>query len=151
LTQTGTLIQSNIKIISIEKAGTQANGAVVYIYPADAGQIIRSIKYQDKNRLVCMYNNHIHMIENNTDTILTELSDKKIIFSDIKLDANYVKIYEKSAGLFADSQAQITNINNQKEASYEIKGLPRNLYVYGDNIAVNLGTEVHFISVSRMA
>lgn len=142
----GSLVQSNIKILSIEKAQTDSSNAVEYIYPASSKSIAINIKYQDKNKLVCMYDDSIHIIQNNSDSEFLNLSDKKISFTDIGLKDNVVKIVEKSSGLFADTQVQITNIDSKKENIYTIKGVPKDIHAYENAIAVNLGTEVHFIN-----
>lgn len=60
----GTLIQSNIKIISIEKAKQTPSDAVIYTYKANENSLVTNIKYH-KNRLVCMYEDSIQEIDNN--------------------------------------------------------------------------------------
>ena len=145
---TGTAIQSNIKIVSIEKAKDDPMNAVTYIYPASANQIITKIKYQDRNRLVCMYDDSIHIIENNSDSVLLEFSGNKVTFADIDIKDNVVKIEEKASGLFADTEVQLTNIGNKKENKYIVNGAVKNIYVYDDVVAVNLGSEVHFVSTN---
>ena len=47
----GTFIQSNIKVISIEKAGVDPTNSVIYTYNAEANKLIIDLKYQDKNNL----------------------------------------------------------------------------------------------------
>ena len=49
------------------------------------GLIVMDINYNSKNRLVCMYDNSIHLIQNNNDTELTKISDKTDLFYDINL------------------------------------------------------------------
>ena len=56
---TGSLIQSSIKIISVQKAQTDAENAVTYTYKAEKKSIVTSIYYQDNNTLVCMLDNSI--------------------------------------------------------------------------------------------
>ena len=45
---TGTVIQSNIKIISIEKAQTEPSNSIIYTYKAEPNSMIVNIKYQSK-------------------------------------------------------------------------------------------------------
>ena len=52
------------------------------------GKLIVNIKYQDKNRLICMYTDCMHMIENEEDKVLADNREKKLIFQSIELD-NY--------------------------------------------------------------
>ena len=56
---TGSLIQSSIKIISTQKAQTDAENAITYTYKAEKKSIITSIYYQENNTLMCMMDNGI--------------------------------------------------------------------------------------------
>ncbi len=96
----GPNIQSNIKILSIEKSQKDASNAFDYIYPASSKSIINTIKYNSKNRLVCMYDNSIHVIHNNSDSKLLDISEKNDLFIDINLDDTILKISEDEDGLF---------------------------------------------------
>ena len=109
----GTMIQSNIRIVSIDKAQTESENSMIKRYTGENNNLITNIKYQDKNRLVCMYTDSIHIIENDVDSVLSENKDKKITFTSIGLNNNTVNVEEKSTGLFtADSILNITNTNN---------------------------------------
>ncbi len=55
----GSLIQSGIKIISIEKSQTDAENSIIYRYKADKKSIITSIRYNNEKTLVCMLDNCI--------------------------------------------------------------------------------------------
>lgn len=142
---TGSMVQSNIKVISVDKAQSDPTNAIEYMYSANPNELITNIRYQDKNKLICMYDDSIHMIQNNSDEKLIDLSEKKDIFADIKLKDNVIKISEKASGLFSEVQAQITNINTRKEKIYSVTGVPKTIMVYENVIAINLGTEIHFI------
>lgn len=144
----GSFIQSNVKIISIEKAQADPSNSVEYIYPAESKEIIISLNYQDNNKLICMYDDSIHMIENNSDTKLLDISDTKNTFADINLKDNVAYIVEKSSGLFANIDVEIMNISNNKSNVYNIDAVATSLKTAGDVIAVNLGTEVDFINTS---
>ena len=144
----GSFIQSNVKIISIEKAQSDPSNSVEYIYPAESKEIIIELKYQDNNKLICMYDDSVHIIENNSDKKLLDISDTKNTFSDINLKDSAVCITEKSAGLFANIDVEITNISSGKNNIYNIDGVATSLNAVGDVIAVNLGTEVDFINTS---
>ena len=50
----GTIIQSNIKVISIDKASSDPTNSLENTYKSEENKLITSIKYQDKNKLVCM-------------------------------------------------------------------------------------------------
>lgn len=143
----GTMIQSNIKLISIEKASSDPTNSVENTYKGESGKLIVNIKYQDKDKLVCMYTDSIHVIENGEDTVLWDNSDKKVIFEAIELNNHVTAIEEKSSGLFtADSLVSIINLENKNTKEYTATSVTKEIYTYGDIIALNLGTEIEFIN-----
>lgn len=144
----GTLIQSDIKVVSIAKAKENPKEAIVYTYNAPVNSLILDIKYQNKTNLVCEYDNGIHVIKNNEDTKLTEIDtqQEKITFYSIELYNNAVKSVEESAGLLStNTTIKIINSSTQKENTYKFEGVIKELYCYGNKIALNLGSEIHFI------
>lgn len=144
----GTAIQSNIKILSIEKSQNDPTNAIDYIYPADSNSIALDINYNSKNRLVCMYDNSIHLIQNNNDTELTKISDKTDLFYDINLTDTYIKISQNSNTLFSDNEAHLVDISSNKDNLYSINGTPKSIYCADNTIAINLGSEIDFINNS---
>ena len=77
--------------------------------------------------------------------------DKKVIFECINL-ANYVcSIEEKSSGLFtADSLINIINVSNKDVKQYVADSITKEVFTYGNIIALNLGTEIEFIDVNGL-
>lgn len=143
----GTIIQSNIKVISIDKASSDPTNSLENTYKSEENKLITSIKYQDKNKLVCMYTDSIHEIVNEKDETLIELKDKKVIFQSILLNGNACQIEEKSSGLFtADSQVNIINTDSKSVKQYTADSIAKELYTYGNIMALNLGTEIEFIN-----
>lgn len=147
----GTLIQSTIKTISLDKAKESPSDSIINKYEAEQNDLIVNIEYQDRNRLVCIYNNSVHVINNNKDKILMTLNDrdKKITFSDIKLDNYAYRIIEKSAGLFkADSTIELYNTATEKQNIYTFNGVAKRIYSCSSIIAIDLGSEVQFIGTN---
>ncbi len=143
----GTIIQSNIKIISIDKASSDPTNSLENTYKGEADKLITNIKYQDKDKLVCMYTDSIHIIENNQDTTLMDNEKKKMIFQSIELTNYAVEIEEKSSGLFtADSVVNIINTESKGTKEYTVNSVAKEIYTYGNIIALNLGTEIEFIN-----
>lgn len=143
----GTVIQSNIKIISIEKASSDPTNSLENTYKSENDKLIVDVKYHDKNKLVCMYTDSIHVIENEKDNVIIDNQKKKVIFQSIELSNNVCSIEEKSSGLFtADSLVSIMNIDNKNTKEYIADSVTKEIYTYGDIIALNLGTEVEFIN-----
>lgn len=147
----GTQIQSNIKIVSISKAKETPSDSIIYTYTAPTNSLITNIEYQNKNKLICIYDDAIHMIKDNQDEVIMELkeSDKKINHADIKLTNFIYRAVEKSSGLFqADTVVEMMNIESKKQTVYTIEGIAKNIYCYDNIIAVNLGQEIEFFNTS---
>ena len=147
----GTLIQSSIKTVSIEKAKQTPSDSIINTYDAEQNDLIINIQYQDKNRLICMYNSLIHIIKDGKDEVLVSLNEKdnNITFSDIELSSNAYRIIEKSAGLFkSNSTVEIYNTTSKKQNIYNFNGVAKKVYSYGNIIAIDLGSEVLFINMN---
>jgi len=145
----GTIIQSSIKIISIDKAKTDPTNSLEKTYKSEADKLITNIEYQDKDKLICMYTDSIRIIEDEQDNMLMDNQNKKMIFQSVELSDNAVEIEEKSSGLFtADSIVNIINTDNKGTKQYTVNAVAKEIYTYGNIIALNLGTEIEFIDTS---
>ena len=143
----GTIIQSNIKILSVEKAQNDPENSMIKTYQGAGNDLITNIKYQNNNRLVCMYDNSIHIIENDNDEILVKYDDQKIMATSIELNNNVVNVKEQSSGLFtADSIVNITNTENKTLKTYTTDEVTKEIYTYENIIALNLGSEIEFLN-----
>lgn len=146
----GTQIQTTIKIISIEKAKAN-DDYITYTYSAPSNSLITNIEYQNKNKLVCIYDDSIHVIENNQDQEIMKLQedDKKINQADIRLTNYIYRTVEKSTGLFqADTAIEMMNLESKKETVYTVEGVVKNIYCYDNILAVSLGQEVEIFNTS---
>lgn len=147
----GTIIQSNIKIISIDKATTDPTESVQKTYKCESDKLLVDIEYQNKDKLVCMYTDSIKVIENEQENVLIDNNGKKVMFQTARLNENVVSIEEKSSGLFtADSIIKIMNVDSKDIKEYTVDSVAKEIYAYGDIIAINLGTEIEFINTSGM-
>lgn len=145
----GTFVQSNIKTLSIEKAKTSPNEANVFTYNADSNSLILNIKYQNNNKLVCMYDDSVHVIKNNEDTKVADINSSGMTFYSIELNNHLVGAVESTSGLLdTQTSVQIINMDNQNQSTYNFNGVTKELYSYGNKIALNLGSEVHFIETN---
>ena len=144
---TGTIIQSSVKIISIEKAQGDSKNSVEKVYDGKYNSLIINIQYQDNNKLICKYDDSIHIIENEKDEVLVDYSNEKISFTSIDLNNNIVEVKEQSSGLFtADSIVRIINIGNKSEKTYVADAVSKEIHTYENVIALNLGSEIEFIN-----
>lgn len=144
----GILVQSNIKVIPIEDAKKNPGEAIKYTHIAPPDNLIINIKYNSRNELVCMYDKHIDLFKEGQNTELVNFNNEKVLFADVNLSSKFVKIIEKSSGIFnSEIELQIINDSNtQSINTYKIDNNPRELYVQDDMIAVNLGTSALFIN-----
>lgn len=143
----GTLIQSNLKIISIDKASSDQTHSLDHTHEGENDKLITNIQYQDKNKLVCMYTDSIHVIENEQDNVVVDNHNKKIIFQSVELSNYVVSVEEKSSGLFtADSLVSLVNTDSKNVKEYIADAVAKEIYTSGNIIALNLGTEVEFIN-----
>ena len=138
----GTIIQSNIRIASMNEPTAQDE-----TYKGENNKLITNIKYQDKNKLVCMYTDCIRVIEDKQDNLIINNEDKKITFQSVELTNNLISIEERTSGLFtANSVVKIVNTENKNEKEYTVDSSIKEINTYGNMIALNLGTEVEFIN-----
>lgn len=145
----GTVIQSTIKIISIEKAKETPSDSIIFTYNADTNKLISEIKYQG-NKLICMYDNEIRVIlNNNEEKSLLDISsnNEKVVFADIDLDSSIFKIKEESLGIIStNTTVEIINTSSESTNLYSIDGVVQKVYSKKDKIAINLGSELYIIS-----
>lgn len=143
----GIVVQSIIKIISIEDAQKKSSEAIKYTYLAEPDDLIINIKYHGKDKLICMYDEHIDIFQEGQNTEIVSFKNENILFSDIDLSDKIIKIEKKSTGLFsAEAEMKIINTNSQKEVIYAIENVPKTVYVQDNMIAINLGTSALFVN-----
>lgn len=144
---TSSVIKSNVKVISVENAQTDTDKSIAYIHNAESNKLLTNIKYQDKNKLVCMYDNSIEIIQNENNTEILNFSNRKTSFATIELNNGVAIIEEKSSGLFtADSEIAFINTDNQKENIYTTNDVTKEIYSHGNIVALNLGSQLHFVN-----
>lgn len=146
----GTIIQSDIEIISIDDAKNNSENYIKKTYNGENGDLITNIKYQEKNKLLCMYTNKITAIkeDENVET-MQEYKDKKVSFASINLANASITVEEKSSGIFtADSVVNIINSGNKSTLLYTAEAVTKEIYTNNNIIALNLGSEVEFINTS---
>ena len=94
-----------------------------------------------------MYTDGITVIEEEQENELINTKDRKITFQAVDLENSACYIEEKSSGLFtADSVVNIVNTENKESKQYTVNYVAKEIYTYGNIIALNLGTEIEFIN-----
>ena len=150
LDTSGTILQSNIKVISIEEGKNDPTNSIKKIYNGENNELVTNIKYQDKNKLLCMYNDKITLIkEDEAVETLQEYEDKKTDFASIDLSNAIVTVEEKPSGIFTvDSIVNIINSENKSSSIYNTDSITKEVYTKDNIIALNLGSEVEFVNNS---
>lgn len=144
----GSIIKSMVKNISIEKTKTDPTNSVVYTYNLAENVLLTNIKYQDKNTLICMCNDGIYSfnISDFSDNKLIEFNDYEFI--DIHLKNNLIYTSTKNYGFSSTSYINIFNTQNSSINTYEFKGSIKSVYTYAEKIAINTGSQIHFIGLN---
>ena len=145
----GAITKSMIKTISIEKAKNDPSNSVIYTFSAEENHLLSNINYGSKNILSCMYNDSIHSLN------INEQLDNKIIdfktqynFVDINLKNSIIYVENKAFGLSTNSNLNIQNIQTNSISSYSLKSSIKSIYCNNDKIAINTGSELHFIALN---
>lgn len=147
LDTSGTLIQSNIEIISIENTLKNNDKSEVFSYGANKGSLIIEIKYQDKNKLACMYDDHLQVIDESYESIEISLQNDNITYASVNLNNSFIYVTEDVKGLFkSKSTLNIQSSQGNKINKYEIQEVAKEIYAYDNVIAVNVGLDTYFIN-----
>ena len=144
----GSIIKSTVKNISVEKAKTDPTNSVIYNYELPENALLTDIKYQDKNKLICMTNNGIYLLD------ISDFSNEKILeinkfeYLDINIKNNLIYTTNNTFGFTSTAYINIFNINNSSLNTYQFNGSIKSIYTYNEKIAINTGSEVHFIGLN---
>ncbi len=146
----GALIQSNIKIISVEEALKKPEEAIIYTYNADSSKMIVNINYQDKDLLVCAFDDSVEIINQKTNEKKYDI-EKNNTFVSCDLNSHIAYITEESTGIFnSKSTVNILNTSNNQKNEYNIEEVVKEMYAYKNIIGVNVGTEIYFVNTNGM-
>lgn len=148
----GTMVQSRIKTISIQEAKEKEKKSETIInnVTSQSDSTILNLKYQDSNKLVCMYDNSVHLIQNGTDEELFSLNEagQKVVFADVELNNYAFRILEKNSLLNTQSTVEFMNVGSKKTNIYTVDSVIKEVYVNSNLIALNLGSEVYFVGTN---
>ena len=115
----GIIISSSIQVVSIELAQTDPEKAMLYKYEAPKDKLIMNIEYQEQNKLLCMYNDSIEILQDKTSKQIQKLEDQKLSFMTIELNDRIALLEEVSKGDYtADTRVRIVNPETLKEKEY---------------------------------
>ena len=143
----GSLIKSMIKTISVEKAISDPTNSVVYTYSDEVSNLITDIKYQGKSTLSCMYNDSVAILDVKQKKYSKLLDfDKTDNFADINLKGHFVNTKNVASGFTSKTEVTIHNLPADTTSMYTLDGSIKSLYCHGEKIAINTGSEIHFVN-----
>ena len=145
----GAIVRSMIKTISIEKAKSDPTNSVIYTYTNDENSLITGINFGSKNILGCIYDNSIHSLDiiNKEDNKIVDFNNKNN-FADINLKNSCMYSENNSFGFSTNTNINIQNLQNKNISSYSLKGSIKSVYCNNERIAINNGSEIHFIGLN---
>lgn len=143
----GTIIKSNVKIISISLAQTDPEKSIINKYESASGEIVSNIKYQDKDFVICMFNKYIQKVGTENSERLLDF-DNNSLFVDINLGDSVAIVKKQSSGLFSyEYEMQIKSTIGNSENLYILdSNVPKDLLISGNIIGIDLGTEVRIVN-----
>lgn len=145
----GALLKSMVKTISIEKATSDPTNSVIYTYTNEDNSLITDIKYQNKNLLSCMFNDSIYTLNINDQESAKLLSfEGAYHFSDINLKNNFVVASTVSSGFSSKTNIDVYDVQSNSPSTYTLDGGIKALYAYNEKMAINTGSEIHFIGLN---
>lgn len=147
----GALINCKVKTVSIAEAKTSPTNSIINTYEMPLDTLIVNIEYQEKNKLLCMCNDSIYLLENGNSEKIIEYKNgiSKTSFSGIKLNSYIYKVEEIIYGpLNQASNVEIINTSSKKVNLYTFNSVAKEIYSSEGVIAINLGNEVHFIGTN---
>ena len=133
-------ISSDNKYLSfaeIDTSGTLVNSLII------------NLKYQGSKNLICMCNNGVYVLSDGNSQMLMDFGtdDSNYTFAGIDLINNIYSIEETSDGILnQSSEIKLINTGTKKNNSYSLNSIAKSTSSAGDNIAINLGTEIYFIN-----
>lgn len=143
----GTLIETTVKTISIEKAKQDPANSIIYTYNIPSNILAINLEYHEKDELLCMCDKEIYLLKNGNLEKVADLSESKATFAGIKLSKSYFKVIEETRGINNQiSNLEIYNTTNNNSYMYTINGIAKEVYSKYGTICVNLGSEVYFIN-----
>lgn len=145
----GSIIKSMVKNISIEKAKSDPTNSVVYTYSLNDNELLTNIKYQDKSNLICTSNSNIYLLNivDSTDTNIIAI-DNNYEFVDINLKNHLIYTFNENRNFSNISYINIFNPQNSNLNTYEFKGSIKSIYLNDQKIAINTGSEIHFLGLN---
>lgn len=146
---TKTVIQSIVKTQSIKDAMESSNNSIINTYEMPANSLVVNLRYQGSKNLLCMCDDGIQLLTDGNMQQFADFSEegKLYSFAGIGLSNTIYKVDESSDGISNQkSELILVNTGTKKNNTYTIEGIAKDTAASDDNIAINLGSEIYFVS-----
>lgn len=157
-------VDSEVKTISVEKAKKEPENAVIYTYSLDDKEaLLLNLQYK-RDKLVLYADDEIYNLDKGNKNKLAEITDDTQ-FATIDLNGYVCLINKTSSNETKNDKTSLENTNakesTEKTENYEIDFINtssgkktvrlidknvKNIYSYGNVVAINEGSKVEFIS-----
>ena len=99
--------------------------------------MIVKIQYQEKDDLICVYDDVVKAIKDNEESEVVS-KDDTMTFVSGNLNNSIAYIKEEQKGIFDSS------------SKYSFDEIAKEMYTYGNIIGINIGTEMYFVNTNGM-
>ena len=149
LDTSGTIIKSNVKVLSVKNAQENPENTIEYTYEVDNGVLITNVRYQTKNQIACIFDNGLGVIKDNTYKEVVKIENDNITYIANDFNNNLAYVEEESTGLFkTHSNVHIINTSDFQEKIYKMDYAAKDIYAKDNIIAINIGTEIFFLDTN---
>ena len=149
LDTSGTIIKSNVKVLSVKNAQENPKNTIEYTYEVDNGVLITNVRYQTKNQIACIFDNGLGVIKDNTYKEVIKIENDNITYIANDFNNNVAYVEEESTGLFkTQSNVHIINTSDFQEKIYKMEYAAKDIYAKDNIIAINIGTEIFFLDTN---
>ena len=143
----GTMIESKVKTISIDKAKQDPANAIIFTYDIPSNVLVTNLEYHEKDELLCLCDSQVYLLKDGRKEDLASLEDESITFCGIQLNKSYFRVKESINGINNQkSNIEIYNTSNHSTCNYEIDGIAKDVCSKEGVIAINLGSEIYFVN-----
>lgn len=136
----GATILSKVKTVSVEKAISKPDEAIVNTYEMDTNILLIKLRYK-KNKIVTFADNAVYILNNNNKEKVLDITNN-ISFVDISLDG-YVACIKEEENKY---ELDLINTENQKINTYLINDAIKKIYCNENITAIDVGNKVDFVN-----
>ncbi len=136
----GATILSKVKTVSVEKAISKPDEAIVNTYEMDTNILLIKLRYKN-NKIVTFADNAVYILNNNNKEKVLDITNN-ISFVDISLDG-YIACIKEEENKY---ELNLINTENQKINTYLINDAIKKIYCNENITAIDVGNKVDFVN-----